>query len=201
MTVAGVLLAAGKSQRMGRPKALLPYRGTTLLQHAAHTLCETACSPRIVVVSPEVEEKSCWSRDEVDVAVVVNPDPDRGLASSLHAALSAIEAHEAEAGAPVEGILITLVDQPLITPGHLNAVLAAGTATGLAATSWPTAFGPPAFLHRSYFSSLKGLRGDEGAKTILRAERARLELVDFPGAALDVDDPEAYERLLSGAKA
>ena len=48
---------------------------------------------------------------------------------------------------------------------------------------------------------MKGLRGDEGAKKILRAERARLELVHFPGAALDVDDPEAYERLLSGAKA
>ena len=200
MTVAGVLLAAGNSQRMGRPKALLPYRGTTLLQHAARTLCETACRPRIVVVGPEVE-KGCWSRDEVDVAVVVNPDPDRGLSSSIQIALDAIEVHQAEAGALVEGILIALVDQPLITSDHLEAILQAGAATGLAATSWPEAFGPPAFLYRSFFSSLKGLRGDEGAKKILRAERARLELVHFPGAALDVDDPEAYERLLSGAKA
>jgi len=133
--------------------------------------------------------------------MLVNPDPGRGLSSSIHLALDAIEAHESEGGALVEGILITFVDQPLITPGHLNAVLAAGAATGLAATSWPTAFGPPAFLYRSFFSSLKDLRGDEGAKKILRAERGRLELVDFPAAALDVDDPEAYERLLSGAKA
>ena len=198
MTVAGVLLAAGSSRRMGRPKALLPYRGKTLLQQAVETLCATACNPRIVVVSPEIE-KSCWLREEVDVAVVVNPDPLLGLSSSLRAALDAIES-----GTDVEsneGILITLVDQPLITVAHLNAILAAGAETGLAATTWPNAFGPPAFLYRSFFSSLRDLRGDEGAKTILRAERARLRLVEFPDAEMDVDDEEDYGRLLSGAKA
>ena len=200
MTVAGVLLAAGNSQRMGRPKALLPYRGTTLLHHAVETLCATACRPRIVVVSPEVE-RSYWLRDEVDVALVVNPDPRRGLSSSLHVALRAIAVHEAEVGAPVEGILITLVDQPLITPEHLNAVLAAGAATGLAATTWLRAFGPPAFLYRSFFSSLNDLRGDEGAKKILSENMDRLRLIDFPDAALDVDDAADYVRLLSGAKA
>lgn len=200
MTVAGVLLAAGMSQRMGRPKALLPFRGKTLLQHATQTLCATTCRPRIVVVSPEVE-KSCWLRDEVDVALVVNPNPRRGLSSSLNVALAAIAAYETEAGASVEGILITLVDQPLITPEHLNAVLAAGAATGLAATSWPTAFGPPTFLYRSFFPSLLALRADEGAKKILQESMARLSLVDFPDAALDVDDAADYERLLSGAKA
>lgn len=201
MSVAGVLLAAGMSRRMGRPKALLLYRGNTLLHHATQTLCATSCSPRIVVVSQEVEERNCWSRDEVDAALVVNPNPGAGMSSSLQVALRAIEVHETEVGAPVDGILITLVDQPLITPEHLNAVLEAGAETGLAATSWPTTFGPPVILYRSFFSSLKELRGDEGAKTILRAERARLRLVDFPDAAVDVDDPAAYERLLSGAKA
>ncbi len=116
-------------------------------------------------------------------------------------ALRAIAVHEAEVGAPVEGILITLVDQPLVTPEHMNAVLAAGVATGLAATSWPRAFGPPAFLYRSFFSSLKDLRGDEGAKKILSENMDRLRLIDFPDAALDVDDAADYARLLSGAKA
>lgn len=202
MTVAGVLLAAGSSRRMGRPKALLPYRGTTLLDQAVSTLCSTACRPRIVVVSPEIE-KSCWLRDEVDVAVVVNPDPLRGLSSSLQLALHAIETHESavDGADSVEGILLTLVDQPLITVAHLNAILAAGAESGLAATSWPGAFGPPVFLYRSFFSSLGNLRGDEGAKKILRAERARLRLVEFPDAEMDVDDEADYGRLLSGAKA
>ena len=198
MTVAGVLLAAGNSQRMGRPKALLLYRGRTLLHHAIETLCATACSPRIVVVNPEVE-KSCWLRDEVEVALVVNPDPRRGLSSSLRMALDAIEGRARLER--IEGILITLVDQPLVTPEHLNAVLAAGAATGLAATTWPGAFGPPAFLYRSFFSSLKDLRGDEGAKKILSENMDRLRLIDFPDAALDVDDAADYARLLSGAKA
>ncbi|MDQ1348900.1 MAG: molybdenum cofactor cytidylyltransferase, partial [Acidobacteriota bacterium] len=74
-------------------------------------------------------------------------------------------------------------------------------ATGIAATSWPGTFGPPTFLYRSFFPSLRDLRGDEGAKKILRAERARLRLVEFPDAEMDVDDEEDYERLLSGAKA
>jgi molybdenum cofactor cytidylyltransferase len=202
VTVAGVLLAAGRSQRMGRPKALLPFHGKTLLHHAVQTLCATACSPRIVVVSREVEEESCWLRDEVDIALVVNPDPLRGLSSSLRVALDAIEACEqTEAGARVEGILITLVDQPLVTPDHLEAILQAGAATGLAASSWPGAFGPPTFLYRSFFAALRELRGDEGAKKILQANRDGVRLVDYPEAAQDIDDPAAYERLLSGAKA
>ncbi len=200
MTVAGVLLAAGASGRMGRPKALLPYRGQTLLHHAVQTLCATPCSPRIVVVSPEVE-KSCWLRDAEGVALVVNPDHSRGMSSSIRAALRCIETNEAETGRLVQGVLITLVDQPLVTAEHLNAILAAGAATGLAATSWPNAFGPPAFLYRSFFSSLKELHGDQGAKSILRAERARLRLVEFLGAAIDVDDAVDYDRLLSGEKA
>lgn len=202
MTVAGVLLAAGRSQRMGRPKALLPFHGKTLLHHAVQTLCATACSPRIVVVSREVEEESCWLRDEVDIALVTNPDPLRGLSSSLRVALDAIEACEqTEAGTRVEGILITLVDQPLVTPDHLEAILQAGAATGLAASSWPGAFGPPTFLYRSFFAALRELRGDEGAKKILQANRDGVRLVDYPEAAQDIDDPAAYERLLSGAKA
>lgn len=202
MTVAGVLLAAGRSQRMGRPKALLPFHGKTLLHHAVQTLCATACSPRIVVVSREVEEESCWLRDEVDIALVTNPDPLRGLSSSLRVALDAIEACEqTEAGTRVEGILITLVDQPLVTPDHLEAILQAGAATGLAASSWPGAFGPPTFLYRCFFAALRELRGDEGAKKILQANRDGVRLVDYPEAARDIDDPAAYERLLSGAKA
>ena len=200
MTVAGVLLAAGNSLRLGRPKALLPYRGTNLFRHAAETLRATRCHPRIAVVNPEVA-RSCWLRGAVDVAVVVNPDPGAGLASSLHAALRAIEDDESGSGAPVEGILITLVDQPLITSDHLNAIVAAGAETGLAATSWPGAFGPPAFLYRSFFPSLACLEGDEGAKRILTRNLARVRMVAFAGAALDVDDAADYERLLSGAKA
>jgi len=114
----------------------------------------------------------------------------------------ALDAIESSAGAdPVKGILITLVDQPLVTPEHLNAVVAAGAATGLAATSWPTTFGPPVFLYRSFFPALKELRGDEGAKKILRGDLDSVRMVDFAGAELDIDDAADYERLLSGAKA
>lgn len=201
MSVAGILLAAGASRRMGRPKALLSYRGETLLQRTVRTLCATPCTPRIVVVSAELEEKSCRLREELEVTVVVNPEPLRGLSSSLHLALAAIATHEVAVGAEVEGILITLVDQPLVTPEHLTAVLVAGAETGLAATSWPTAFGPPTLLHRSFFPALRELRGDEGAKKILKANQDRLKLVDDPDAATDIDDVAAYARLLSGANA
>ncbi len=198
MTVAGVLLAAGTSQRMGRPKALLPYRGKTLLQHAVETLGATSCSPRIVVVSPEME-KGCWQMKDVGIALVMNPDPLRGLSSSIRQAVEAIEGGAAHEN--VEGILITLVDQPLVTPEHLKAILDAGAETGLAATSWSTTFGPPVFLYRSFFPSLKDLSGDFGAKKILRGNIDRVRMVEFPGAALDIDDAADYGRLLSGEKA
>ena len=200
MTVAGVLLAAGSSSRMGRPKALLPYRGSTFLHHAAETLCATPCSPRYVIVGPEVE-KSCWQVKGLDVEVVENPDHTSGLASSIGAALRALERREAANGERVEAILMTLVDQPLVTARHLTAILEAGRESGLAATSWATTFGPPALLYRAFFSSLKVLQGDEGAKQVLSRNRDRLRLVAFPDAAVDVDDESDYERLLSGAKA
>lgn len=150
MTVAGVLLAAGTSSRLGRSKALLPYRGSTLLRHAAETLCATPCRPRLVIVGPEVE-KSCWQVKELEVEVVKNPDHRQGLSTSLRAALRAIEAREAATGDEVEGLLITLVDQPLVTPTHLAAILTAGRQTGLAASAWANTFGPPTFLYRSFF--------------------------------------------------
>ncbi|MEO8276092.1 MAG: nucleotidyltransferase family protein [Thermoanaerobaculia bacterium] len=205
LTVAGVLLAAGNSRRMGRAKALLPYRGTTLLDHAADLLVASGCRPRFVVVGPEVE-KSCWSRKEQDLEVLVNADSGAGMASSLRAALRAIEASaEVRArgqgladGDVIDGVLITLADQPLVTAEHLAALLAAGRETGLAATAWAQAFGPPTYLHRAFFPQLNDLEGDEGAKKVLAANRDRLRLVTFPGAAFDIDDPDDYARLLSG---
>ncbi len=200
LSVAGVLLAAGTSSRLGRSKALLPYRGSTLLRHAAETLCATPCSPCLVIVGPEVE-KSCRQVKDLEVEVVENPDHRQGLSTSLRAALRAIEARESATGDEVQGLLITLVDQPLVTAAHLNAVLAAGRETGLCASAWASTFGPPAFLYRSFFASLKELCGDEGAKPILTMHRDRLRLVAFPGGAVDIDDEADYGRLLSGAKA
>lgn len=203
MTVAGVLLAAGGSRRMGRSKALLAYRGTTLLRHAAEVLCATQCLPRFVIVGPDAEKSSAQVKD-LDVTVVVNPDHARGLSTSIRATLRAMASHASGAGPAaeaVEAILISLVDQPLVTHEHLTAILEAGRETGLAATSFANTFGPPAFLYRSFFPALNELQGDEGAKVILSANRESLRLVEFAGAAFDVDDPADYERLLSGAKA
>jgi CTP:molybdopterin cytidylyltransferase MocA len=185
---------------MGRPKALLPYRNSTLLRHAAETLCATACRPRLVIVGPEAE-KSCRQVTGLDVEVVQNPHHGNGLSTSIRAALERLEAIEAAGGEKAEGLLITLVDQPLVTAQHLDAILDAGRETGLVATSWATTFGPPTFLYRAFFPLLKNLRGDEGAKKILKENEASLRLVAFPGAAHDVDDESDYARLLSGEKA
>jgi molybdenum cofactor cytidylyltransferase len=200
LTVAGILLAAGTSSRLGRPKALLPYRGSTLLDRALDSLWATACRPCFAVIGPEVE-KSCWLRNEANVALVVNSEPGAGLSRSLQLAIHEIEGRALVDEHRVDGLLITLVDQPLVTVEHLSAILSAGAETGLAATSWATAFGPPAFFSRAFFPDLLRLRGDEGARTLLRAERARVRFVEFAEAAFDVDDAGDYERLLSGAKA
>jgi molybdenum cofactor cytidylyltransferase len=116
------------------------------------------------------------------------------MGSSIQVGLAFLES----LGQPLEAMVVTLCDQPLVTPELLEALLTRFRATGapIVATEYNGTHGVPALFARSVFSALRELHGAVGARQIIAAQGSVVEAVRFEDAALDVDTREQYEELL-----
>jgi molybdenum cofactor cytidylyltransferase len=194
-SVAGLILAAGASQRMGRDKPLLLYRGRTFLETVIATLREAGASPLAVVLG----HHAAGIRRAVDltgVEVVINADYRRGQTSSLQAGLRALEAAKPAA------IVLGLVDHPAV-PAEVVRRLIAAWQESRAAVVIPThggRRGHPVVVAAALFPELLALDPAQGANAVLRryGELTRLVEVADPGILIDVDDPAAHHRLEEG---
>jgi CTP:molybdopterin cytidylyltransferase MocA len=190
-----VLLAAGGSRRLGRPKQLLRYRARTLLLHAvraAHGALPRALL--IVVVGADARRLTlALRRVRSGARVVMNPRWREGMATSLRAGLAA-------APRTAKAALVLLVDQPAVDAPALARLLTAWQRRPgrPAAARYDGRIGVPAVLPRRRWRALKEVSGDQGARTLLRGSEL-LTLVDLPEAAVDIDTPADLERLRPGA--
>jgi molybdenum cofactor cytidylyltransferase len=193
-TMAGVILAAGRSSRMGRPKSLLrhPPSGLTFAGHLIRAAHAAGLVPVFVVVR-EGEPDIAREAEHHGATLIVNPDPDRGQLSSLFAALPSVEA----AGA--EGMVVLPVDVPLVSPATITAVLnaAADPAALIARASHQGEHGHPVLFKRAVFDELRAADPSVGARAIVRADprRVRDVEVDEPGVTVDIDTPADYFRV------
>lgn len=185
-----ILLAAGASTRMGRPKQLLPVEGKPLLRHVAEVALASPVHPVVVVVGANADVVApCL--DGLAVLRVFNPDWATGVASSIRCAVAALESHSP----PPDAAIIALADQPGMTPLHVAALLNARQSTGrsIAATHHRDVLMPPVCFDRRHFPALRGLTGDTGARHLLREHAG--EVIAVPLAAHpDLDTPTDYER-------
>jgi CTP:molybdopterin cytidylyltransferase MocA len=186
-----VLLAAGGSRRLGTPKQLVRYRARPLLWLAI-TAARGALpsSPLIVVVGAEaLRMRLALRRARCGARVVTNAQWQDGMATSLRLGLAA-------AGRGTKAALVLVVDQPLVGAAALRRLVAAWRQRpGLPAAAWYEGrAGVPAVLPRRRWRALASLRGDEGARALLR-RTGTLTLVDMPEAAVDVDTPADMRRL------
>ena len=190
--VALLLLAAGASTRMGRPKQLLPYRGRTLLRHAAETALASGCAP-IVLVTGALHNELLPEIAGLPVRAVRNPAWETGMASSLQAGLAAV------AGASPAAVLVMLTDQPLVTPELLRQLVALQqrTQAPAVATAYAGTLGVPAVFSARLFPELLKLQGAQGANRLLAELGEAVGKVDFPAGLVDVDTPEQYAALLA----
>ena len=191
-SIALLLLAAGGSSRMGRPKQLLTFRGQSLLRRAAQTALATACRPVIAVLGAAGDE----SRAELanlDLHTSENPNWQRGMGSSLKLGLR----RALELSPNLDALLITLCDQPLITPADLARLLDAHRTSPhpMIATAYPDSPGVPALFTRPTFPDLLALDDAAGAKSLLRSAADRVLTISIPAALTDVDTPGDYARL------
>jgi len=176
-----VLLAAGASSRFGRPKLLLPHRGSSLLRYIARISLASDASSTIVVLGAYADLLRAELAD-LDVKIILNPQWATGISSSIHAAIRSLP-RDADA------VLLTLCDQPLLSTQLLNAIIAEFASSGapVIASAYADTLGAPALFSRSLFAELSGLRGDSGAKQLIHAHLDEVRRVSFPEGALDID--------------
>lgn len=188
--VAGLLLAAGGGRRLGgRPKALLEYRGKTLVERAAEALRDGGCDPvHVVVGAAAVEAGGC--------VVVENPEWESGMGSSLRAGLASLE------GSGASAAVVLLVDQPFVGAAAVARLVAAHRAgAGLAAAAYRGERGHPVLIGAGYWAQARSLAvGDQGARKLLREHAGELLLVECADVAApdDVDTPENLALLEPG---
>lgn len=188
-----VVLAAGGSTRLGRPKQLLELAGEPLVRRAARAAAEAGYAPVVVVVGAAAAEVGAALAGG-PFAVATNPDWSTGVASSVRRGLEALAALRAG----VDGVLLTTCDQPLVEAAHL-AALAAALRDGLhpiAASSYGETVGVPALFSRAVFDELRALEGEHGAKRVIARDPARVVAIALPEGERDVDTEADWRALL-----
>jgi molybdenum cofactor cytidylyltransferase len=188
--VTGLVLAAGGSERLGRPKQLLSYGDATLLDHVLGTARACAFEQLLCVLGGSAP--AIRAAVELDgVETVENHDFGTGCSSSIALALEAVD--------PRADVLVLLLgDQPGVTPAAVAALVAGRGDAPLAACSYDDGRGHPLAFARSTFAELETLHGDKGVWKLL--DRRAADVVDVPVSGripLDVDTWEDYEAVLA----
>lgn len=192
-TVGLLLLAAGSSSRLARPKQLLAYQGQTLLRHAAEVAVASPCRP-LVLVTGALHDELLPEIDGLPFHVVRNDNWADGMGGSIAAGLAELET--AAEGPKVDAVIVILCDQPLLTEEVIGQLIVQFQATGqpVVASAYAGTQGVPALFGREIFPALLALRGASGARELLQ-QYAHLPTVDFPGGATDVDTEAQYAAL------
>jgi len=191
-TLAGIILAAGESSRMGTDKALLIYRGRTFLEVILSTL-HGAGIDRVVVVLGHHAEETQRAVDLSSAQVVVNTGYRRGQTSSLQAGLRALESDKLAA------VVLCLVDHPAVSVETLRKLMKSFRMSGSSVVipTFQDQRGHPVLIGRALFAELKNLGPEQGANAVIRKHRAATQFVQVNDAGIltDVDDPETYRGL------
>lgn len=191
-----IILAAGGSQRLGRPKQLLPYEGISLLKHAIQVGMDSKAHEILVVLGAHANEiiKEVVG-DRIQVAV--NADWQEGIASSIRFGLQALLKAQPE----ITGVVIMLCDQPYVTAPIINNLIELGQSTDklIIASTYGSATGVPAWFHRDVFPDLLHLRGDMGAKAVIKEHITKVATIPFQDGNIDIDTETDYTALISHA--
>jgi molybdenum cofactor cytidylyltransferase len=177
------VLAAGKSERFGKPKLLEILDGRPVLTYALSVAQEYSPGNVLLVTGKDadlVESAGAVLADRI----VFNPDHESGMGSSIAAAAKAC------AGA-ADALIVMLADQPMITVAHLRDLADRwqGKTGRIVASSYSGTVGPPVLFGREFLGELAELRGETGAKEILIAHRPAVVGLSFEPASIDIDTP------------
>ena len=183
LKIGGLLLAAGGSSRLGRPKQLLQFHGKTLLRRAAETLADSVCDPIIIVLGAEIDGSKSEIAD-LRLHVVVNDDWQAGMSSSIKAGLKGLLNIEPNLAA----VVITLCDQPYVIANQIGLFTTEfhNTRADIIAAKYGETTGVPALFSHEMFDKLLCLEGDKGARELIRNTNS-LVTIKLGEGAFDID--------------
>ncbi len=190
LPVGGIVLAAGASSRMsGSQKLLLDIDGMPMVRHVLEAASEGGCHQTVVVYADDAVKRAVNGRGEL----VFNAKAATGMASSLHLGLKAMRPE-------IEAAMILLGDQPLVGPRTVAALLRAwrreGSRPAVAVSQEGEGWTPPVVLSRELWRELFALKGDAGARQVLKDRPELLDIVPAPGRPDDIDTPEDYAKIV-----
>ena len=191
-----LLIAAGPSSRLGQPKQLLPWGNKTLIEHQVQTMLETQQDVTVVLgassglISPVL--------DSYPITQFAFEDWKLGMGNTISFGVRSL----IKKFPKTKGILIALVDQPLITKEHYESMIEkfqSGKNQIIVSKSENGWIGPPVLFDSCYFKELEQLQGDNGAKAIINTHKNALISIDAGAKLNDIDTQETYEKLVGRA--
>jgi len=187
-----VILAAGASTRLGKPKQLLQYRGKTLLAHAINEAVNSNADAIVVILGKNADlfKKEI---DERKVRVAINSSWEEGMASSLRLGLDTLLNDKPY----IDAVIFMVCDQPHVLSSILNELIVTQqkTTKQIVTCNYGDSIGPPALFHKKYFKDLMKLSGDTGARMIIQQNMNDMTTILFPEGEIDIDTEEDYEKL------
>src|SRR5213595_1172793 len=190
--VAGVILAAGASRRMGKNKMLLELDGESLVRRAAQRALAAGLSPVVVVIGHEADRLRA-ELNGLPLELAVNLDYTGPTSGSLHRGLNLL-------GADVEAVVVMLGDMVRVTVETLAMLVAAarGTDAPLVVSRYGDVTAPPLLFRRALFGELLAWTGEGCGKAVVQVHKHEAMYVDRPEALLaDVDTPEDFAAVKS----
>lgn len=190
----GLVLSAGRSRRMGRPKALLPIDDETFIERTIRVLIEGGCREVFAVVPADAEEATRLA-EQAGARIVVNPEVDSDQATSLRLGLEAV-------GEETEAVAVLPVDHPLVSSETVLRLLSKyrEARPAIVRPVYCGVPGHPGIFSRRLFPELLAPDLPEGAHTVIEAHRDEVMDVEVRdiGVTADIDSPDDYRRLVEG---
>ncbi len=191
--VAAIILAAGASLRMGKPKLLLPWQGKPIIHYAVNAALDSGLDP-VLVITGKYHKEICQALSGTPVTIVENDNWLEGQSSSVRRGIEALPQDTL-------AVVFLLGDQPLIPASAISALVK----HYLEAKTRPLVLAPridgkranPVLFDKAVFPDLKLLTGDAGARQIFAQYPPTFIDMDEPDLLLDIDSPEDYEKLIS----
>lgn len=186
-----VLLAAGKSSRLGQPKQFLVFGNKSLVKKAARTALEI--TGKVIVVTGAFKEKVEGELSGLPIDVVYNKDYEEGIASSIRTGLSSLIKKFGD----IKGVIFIVCDQPYLNSSVLKQLIDKTTEPNntIVAAIYAGTVGTPVLFMRTFFQNLLELKGDNGAKKIIKEHINDVGTIDFPQGEIDIDTMEDYDSI------